>query len=123
MTGGPVDPRHQHPAAATTRTVEMLQVADLNARLAQRPRLTAADLGLAGVPVRADGSDLPATAVLGRLAWDGVPEFPDIHAVFAPTPSSEARLVVDLHTAALRELSRRLGLRQIWGVGSAPPPG
>lgn len=108
--------------SATTHTVDMAQIAELNARLAVRTRLNAAQLGLGRTRVRSGGADeLPPTAVLRELVWDGEPGFPYVHAVFAPSPESPARLMVDLHTPALRALCRLLSLHQIWGVGSAPP--
>ena len=88
----------------TTHTVEMAQLRELNARLREHtPEITAADLGLGAGP-----------AVLERLCWDGPPEFPYVHAHFTATTPSAGR-IVDLHTGALRELSRRLGVRHRWG--------
>jgi hypothetical protein len=107
------------PAPTTTHTVEMGQIVDLNHRLQGTLQhvVTAADLGLEGAELLGHASArLPGPAVLVRLCWDGSPEFPYIHAHF----SSDDSLVVDMHTAALQELSHRLGLRQTWGVGSSP---
>ncbi len=104
----------------TTHTLEMEQIAALNARLAdtspsRRPAITAEDLTLTGVQVWPHASGpLPAEAVLLRICWDGDPEFPDLHGHFA-TPQQGDR-VVDLHTAALRTISRRLDTRQRWGI-------
>ena len=107
----------------TTHTLELAQLDDLNARLEEhRSAITAADLGLAG----ATGLNarlprgLPGTAALARLCWDGPPDYPYVHAHFTladppPVGDREAGTIVDLHTAALRELSRRLGARQQWG--------
>ena len=108
----------------TTHTIELAQLDDLNARLRERrPAITAADLGLAGVTGLNAGPSrgLPGTAVLARLCWDGPPDYPYVHAHFTlaepPPPVSDRAegTIVDLHTAALRELSRRLGTRQQWG--------
>ena len=101
----------------TTHTVEMSQLAELNERLSDhRPRITASELGLAGTKILAGQPDdeLPSSAVLVRLCWDGPPEFPYIHAHFGIGDRGASR-IVDLHTAALRELGRRLGVRQQWG--------
>jgi len=98
----------------------MAQVAELDARLAQVPGLTAALLGLGGARVRpGSAGPLPQAALLTHVTWDGAPAFPDLHGVFVG-PGGERR-VVDLHTDALRTLSRLLGLRQTWGLGPARP--
>jgi len=102
----------------TTHTVVLSQLDELNRRLsAQRLRITAAELGLAGAKARAGGPDdrLSGSAVLVRLCWDGPPEYPYIHAHFA-IADQEVPRHVDLHTATLRELGRRLGVRQQWGT-------
>jgi hypothetical protein len=99
----------------TTHTVEMSQLTELNARIRENElSITPSDLGLPG------GS---RSAVLVRLCWDGPPDFPYVHAHFAQTRSGHrvegehpTDRIVDLHTAALRELSRRLGVRQQWGT-------
>ncbi len=115
-------PPHRHELAPTSHTVEMAQVAELNARLAEHPRLTAEQLRLTGAPLRSGSrGSLPGSAELRGLTWDGIPEFPTLHAVFAPGTASDSRLVVELHTESLHELGRRLGLRQAWGVGPAGP--
>lgn len=118
----------------TTHTLEMAQIDALNDRLAQRRSqgtlITAADLGLAGAPLlpgRAGGGAVSASAVVLSVGWDGDPEFPYLHARLSAgsepgpdaTPTGHGPRV-DLHSAALQELGRRLGLRQTWGVGSAP---
>lgn len=108
---------HESP---TTHTVEMEQIADLNQRLTSyRPdHLTAADLGVEGATTTPTGL-LPGSAVLVELRWDGSPEFPYIHGAFSGgTPLR----TVNLHTHALRELSRRLHAHHVWGMGSAPEP-
>ncbi len=108
-------PRHLPP---TTHTIEMAQIAEFNTRLEARPgpALTAAELGLEGAPRHRSSGVVSGTAELVSVAWDGAPEFPDIHAHFAPTTTSNV-VVVDMHTAALRTLSHRLGLHHVWGVG------
>lgn len=119
-----------HAVPRTTHTVEMTQIAELNAHLTSRDPtapITAADLGLTGA-VMLSGDDaahngLPAQAVLERLSFDGPPQFPFIHAVFRRDPGQHGVVTVDLHTRALRELSRRLHLREVWGVGSADDVG
>ena len=105
----------------TTHTVDMAQVADLNLRLKDHPGSggTASDLGLEGVTM-SGGTTLPGSAVLVRLAWDGAPEFPDIHGHFSTGGGTDGALVVRLHTQALRKLSSRLHAHHIWGQGSIP---
>jgi hypothetical protein len=109
---------HAHRLSAGTHTVEMAQIADLNARLVGVPGPTAAQLGLDGARVRQGSADpLPGAAVLTRVCWAGAPAFPDVQAVFGPPSGPGARLLVDLHTQALQALSHHLGLRQTWGLG------
>jgi hypothetical protein len=93
---------HEHPLSPTTRTVELSQLEQLDAaiRLPGAPRITPADLGL-----DADPSD----GVLTDVSYDGPPEYPYIQGTFGGRR-------VDLHTAALRELSRRLHLHHTWGA-------
>jgi hypothetical protein len=118
-------PSHRHHAMhtlpGTTHTVEMSQISDLNRLLSGHQPLTAADLGLEGV-ARPDSHarGLSGTSVLSRVSWDGSPAFPFIYGHFASGPGG-AELVVDLHTTALRRLSRTLAARHTWGVGSSPP--
>jgi len=110
------------PAPTTTQTVEMYQITELNQSLGIHTRrvITAQDLGLAGTPMapRRPGNRLPASARITWVCWDGPPEFPYLHGHFAAEGSSDSELHVDLHTAALRELSHRLALRHDWGSGS-----
>jgi len=108
----------------------MTQIAELNDRLSKRDAteaISASELGLEGSAVLSVGDAghhvLPGDAVLERLSFDGPPEFPYIHARFRPSPADPGSLTVDLHTHALRELSRRLHLREVWGVGSADDAG
>jgi hypothetical protein len=83
----------------------------LNRKLENPPEgalITAGDLGLPGETV-------PDTAVLVALRWDGPPEYPYIHGRFS-TGGPDQLVNADLHTPALREISARLGLRQVWGT-------
>lgn len=110
----PQDPGHGLPA--TTHTLEMAQLVEVNLRLANRlsPVITAAELGMTGVDAPAGtASTLAADAILARVTWEGSPEFPTVHGHFGDAATSVA---ADLHTTALREISRRLHLRQRWGV-------
>lgn len=109
----------------TTHTVDMAQVVELNHRLSTGRAgagVSAADLGLDGAAVTGSSGTLAGSAVLVRVSWDGAPEFPYIHGHFSGSAGADAALVVDLHTAALRELSHRLHARHIWGQGSIPEP-
>jgi hypothetical protein len=109
-----------HRLPSSTHTLEMSQLAQLNDRLTPEVgalEVTAGELGVAQVPLLSDpAGTLPARAVLTRLGWDGPPQFPYVHGHFAHSPLQDAPLVVDLHTTALRLLSRRAGLRHRWGV-------
>jgi hypothetical protein len=102
----------------TTHTLELAQLAELNARLdGHGVRITASELGLEGarnLDAEMDGG-LPASAVLVRLCWDGPPDYPYVHGHFALADQSQSGFV-DLHTNALNELSRRLGVHQQWGA-------
>jgi hypothetical protein len=98
-----------HQVPRTTHTVELDQLSELNTHLSgHAPGITAGQLGL-GDP------SVPDAAVLVRLSWDGPPEFPYIHGRFSQS-SAGADLHAEVHTAALRELSKLLGLHQRWGV-------
>jgi len=121
---------YKHEVSRTTHTVEMTQIAELNDRLSKRDAteaISASELGLEGsalLPVGDAGHHvLPGDAVLERVSFDGPPEFPYIHAHFRPSPADPRSLTVDLHTHALRELSRLLHLHEVWGVGSADDAG
>jgi hypothetical protein len=96
----------EHPLSPTTRTVELAQLEQLNEALAApgAPRVTAADLGLAEGP-----AGVAPGAVLVGVSFEGPPEYPYIRGSF------DGRRV-DLHTPALRELSRRLHLHHTWGA-------
>jgi hypothetical protein len=112
-------------ATTTTHTIEMNQISELNHALALRPpaSVTAFDLGLAGASLTAGQArgGLPATAHIVRVCWDGPPEYPYLHGHFAAEGSLDSSLHVDLHTAALRELSHRLSLHHTWGWGRPTP--
>lgn len=105
----------------TTHTLDMAQIEELNQRLAEHTthsRVTAADLGLAdGELLNGVDGGLPGEAVLVQLGWDGSPEFPYIHGRFSVAGGADpgGLLHVDLHTAALKSLARKLGVRQRWG--------
>lgn len=102
-----------HGLPTTTHTLEMAQIAELNARLTntRSPVITAGDLQM--VADHGAGSEVPADAVLSRVSWQGSPEFPEIHGHFGAAGSERS---ANLHTAALQQISRRLLLRQRWGV-------
>jgi hypothetical protein len=106
---------------STTHTLEMAQVAELNARLRAEPApagITAASLGMGGAPLHpAAAGRLADDAVLVRLSWQGSPEFPDIYGHFGPGRGGSLQAL--LHTAALDRLGHRLRVRQRWGIG--PP--
>lgn len=103
----------------TTHTLEMEQVADLNARLTDRqgsPPCTAATLGMVGAPLHPIGADgLADAAVLVRVSWQGSPEFPDVYGHFRVGRAHPVQAL--LHTAALNRVAHHLGVRQRWGVG------
>ncbi len=105
---------HHHDLDPTTHTVEMVQITELNAALREhrgRP-VTAGDIGIDGGTVNADDQ-------LFRICWDGPPDFPYIHAHVGADHGSPGSRTVELHTASLRALSHALGLRHLWGAGSA----
>ena len=108
----------------TTHTLEMAQVAELDARLADRggpTAITAEDIGMAGARLHPTGAAaLAGDAVLVRVSWQGSPEFPDIYGHFGPGRGPSEAL---LHTAALNRLAHSLGVRQCWGVGRPAGPG
>lgn len=99
----------EHQLARTTHTVELGQVAEVNAALASgRRRLTAGSIGVSAA--------VSGRAVLKHLECQGPPSYPYIYGHFdAPSPGArDAR--VELHTAQLRAISDQLALRsQIWG--------
>jgi len=116
--------QHIHRFPSTTHTVEMDQIAELSSGLREHARIVrASELGLQGaeLPSRSrDGrSGLPGDAVLVRISFDGPPQYPYVHAHFRASPGDPGSLTVDLHTDALRRLSRLLGLQHAWGAGVA----
>jgi hypothetical protein len=103
-----------HRLSVATRTVELAQLQQLNECLVApgAARVTAGELGLLeGAPAT---RGLPPSAVLTAIAFDGPPEYPYIRGRFAA--GSGAAVIVEMHTPALRELSRRLHLHHAWGV-------
>lgn len=103
---------------ATTHTVEMAQIADLNSRLtnSRSAVITAGEIGMTGVDVVGFGpTALDPSAVLLTVSWEGSPEFPTVHGHFR-NPGSDRPRSADLHTPALKEISRRLHLHHRWGV-------
>ena len=109
--------RH-HPMPATTHTVEMRQVADLNERLRTDTAITAGRLGPRQANSRSGGqlSRLPETAELIQVAWDGPPDFPNLYGLFS-IASRPGHVIVDLHTPTLRQLCHVLRIQQVWGIG------
>jgi hypothetical protein len=105
---------------ATTHTIEMAQINEINAKL--RPPsgvvITASEL-----PLEAQPGDrrMPVnpSALLTSLSWVGSPSFPDIFAYFSVPGSDESLLCVRLHTAALKEISHRLNCQHAWGIEPA----
>jgi len=114
---------HPHQVPSTTHTVEMEQMAELSSGLRERDPsqpISASALGLQGVELISgsdDDSGLPGDAILERVSFDGPPEFPYVHAHFRGASADQDSLKVDLHTDALRELSRLLHLQHTWGAG------
>lgn len=135
---------NHHQVAPSTHTPELQQVTELNAELTggRAIRITAADLGLDGaqghgvaLPAEVSGHQgpagavagdpphpgaasitLPGSAVLLRVVADGPPDYPYLYGLFRGSAADGASgISVSLHTAALRELSHRLGLRHRWG--------
>ncbi|HEY6797747.1 MAG TPA: hypothetical protein VI248_23985 [Kineosporiaceae bacterium] len=98
-----------HPLSRSTRTLDMAQLAQLGDALGGTgaPRLTAGDLGV-------DPRHAPGSAVLGRVWWEGSPEFPYIYGDFSAGGGGPER--VPLHTENLLKISHALGLHHRWGV-------
>jgi hypothetical protein len=108
-----------HPLDPTSHTIEMEQIEELNARLAEKhaPRVSSADLGLSGARIpHGAGQTLSGQEVVQQVSWRGVPDFPDIYAEFGVSGASESAVPVLLHTAQLRELSRQLHCTHHWGL-------
>lgn len=103
-----------HGRHSTTHTLEMAQIVELNLRLAntRSPVITAGDLGMSSEPGDT-GAAVAADAPLRRVSWRGSPEFPEIDGHFG---AAGHEVSAGLHTAALQQISRRLLLRQRWGV-------
>jgi hypothetical protein len=127
---------HSHLPAATTHTVELRQIREINVRLEQADRdgVTAEHLGVAGQqaslpqPRHFDffGAEPPAApilrpaSVLHHISAEGCVGFPYLRGHFADDRSPrQPDLVVELHTEALRRLSRLLALQHRWGISSA----
>ncbi|GLY33840.1 hypothetical protein [Kineosporia sp. NBRC 101731] len=122
----------RHQPAATTHTVELDQVQEINRRLEARADVTAAMLGMEGAPaavpstftVTLFGPGTPAvrplgrTAVLRSVAAEGSPEFPYVLGHFSDGDDNPGRpsRVVELHSQALHQLCLRMGLSQCWGT-------
>jgi hypothetical protein len=108
-----------HPLDPTSHTIEMQQVDELNARLAeqQAPTITSGDLGLTGAVVHGSGGQsLSGHEVVMKVTWRGTPDFPDVYAGFGAQGTAGPSTEMLLHTAELRELSRRLHLSHHWGL-------
>jgi hypothetical protein len=130
----------EHTLATSTRTVELVQLAQLNDRLAAlapetgRGPITAEQLGLAGARVQPrvldraaalvlPGPDrrtatlvLPPEAALLRLLAAGDPRFPRLYGVFAE-PQGRRQLPVTVHSRQLGQISAALGFRRhVWGM-------
>ena len=104
----------EHELSPTTHTVELRQVAEINAALAAvRRRLTAGAIGAhSALP---ENAVLPEDAVLMSLEPEGPPSYPYIYGHFG-VPGTEHVARVELHTAHLRAISDQLSLRShIWG--------
>jgi len=105
---------------ATTHTIEMAQINEINAKL--RPPsgvvITSSELPL---EIQPGDRRVPVepSALLTSLAWVGSPSFPDIYAYFSAPGSDDSMRCVRLHTAALKEISHRLNCRHAWGVEPA----
>ncbi|MGN6611402.1 MAG: hypothetical protein ACTHLJ_06470 [Angustibacter sp.] len=97
-----------HELARTTHTVELRQVAELNAALASgRRRLTAGSIGASSAP----GEHV----VLTSLECQGPPSYPYVYGRFVAGAERLAR--VELHTTQLRAISDQLALRShTWGA-------
>jgi hypothetical protein len=101
---------HHHLVPGSTHTLELRQVAEINAAMAAGgARPTAADLDVDDVPCGAE--DAP----LRRLVMEGSPSFPYLYGRFAHHGAGEVHGAV-LHTDNLRTLSRMLSLHHHWGL-------
>ena len=115
--------QHGHQLSGTTHTVEMEQLAELSSALRARDpsqAISASLLGLEGVGLFSGsyaGGGLPGDAVLLSVSFDGPPDFPYVHAHFRRGHGDQGPITVDLHTDALRRLSRLLHFQHVWGAG------
>jgi hypothetical protein len=106
-----------HRCPPTTHTIEMAQIKEINAKLGQASGVVmmASELPLERQPGERP-VPLSPSSELKRLSWKGSPSFPDIFGHFTTPSGKESRRGVLLHTAALKEISHRLGLHHAWGV-------
>jgi hypothetical protein len=128
---------HRHPPAATTHTVELRQVQEINLRLGEpaRAEISAESIGVAGQPTATavsfpldlfgtearDCELLRPSATLRHVSAEGSPQFPYVLGHFSARPAGVQRagdpgLVIELHSDVLHRLSIRLGLRHCWGT-------
>jgi hypothetical protein len=131
-----------HTLARSTHTVEMLQIIELNDRLASLDPtvgecllISAEFLGLAGAEVhprvvdraaaqllprttrRDETLQLPAASLLRSILAAGDPMFPYLYGVFGETDGGRRRLPVVIHTEHLTTISSVLRFRRHrWGV-------
>jgi hypothetical protein len=130
-----------HTLSRSTRTVELLQIIEINDHLLLAEEsggdpLTAEILGLNGASVHPGMLDraailvlpqperrretvvvLPGNAWLRRLLPTGAPTAPYLYGVFAEGGAGRRELPVNLHTDQLRAISSLLGQpRHLWGV-------
>ncbi len=108
-----------HPLDPTSHTIEMEQIAELNAHLADEnaPTITSADLGMTGMAMEGSrGQALSGHEVVMKVTWRGLPDFPDIYAGFGARGTTEPATSALLHTGQLRELSRLLHCAHHWGL-------
>lgn len=118
-----------HTLSPTTHTTELRQIAELNGRItgADGKQITAGALRMAGVPIdtvmiEATGAPsgrpavLPADAIVQRIVGEGPPSYPYVYGLFGADRANSPELRAPLHTAHLRMLSKRYGLRHSWGV-------
>ncbi len=108
-----------HPLDPTSHTIEMEQIGELNASLADphAPTVTSGALGLTGTAMAgSEGQGLSGHEVVKEVSWRGTPDFPDIYAECGAKGTSEPSTSVLLHTDHLRELSRLLHLTHHWGL-------
>jgi len=108
-----------HPLDPTSHTIEMQQIDELNARLAEdnAPTVTSGDLGMTGTAMAGSGGQgLSGHEVVMNVTWRGTPDFPDIYAGFGARGTTEPSTQVLLHTRHLRELSHLLHCSHHWGL-------